>query len=621
MGNSVRTLGRLLAALLLAAGMMWATSAQAQNCGQATTQGTAPASWQTYCWLNLTNYNDATARSTSGQNLTFALPDGSTLTFNARVTGGTTTAYNSATAPSWTGAAIGNTAFIGIPGRPVLYTAAPGTRTIALSGITIVPPAGATASVFSFIVADAESSNQSESLTMTTNGAPWQLLDTVPPVSGSTFPLIAGLGSSTVNINGVSGTVGAHVLGSNSPTNITVQTVAGGLQGVMFAVRFASIRLQKSVVGARISASDQFRYEVVSNVTNTAILAGTTSGSGGGTFTVPPIVMSAGVPVTIRETMAAGSASVLSQYSSTLTCVNIAGPTRSSLPNNLAVTSFNLGVLQFGEALVCTFTNGALPRLQLRKVLDGARRFSGDQFTVRIMQDQTVIAASTTSGAGGAVDLGDTGMVTLQTGQSYSIDEIAAGTANLGNYTSTLSCSNAATGAGTTLPTALPGSIIPGVGDTITCVITNQRLNTAVLEIDKTSQIISDPVNGTSNPKAIPGALIEYAIRIRNAGRERVDSNSIVIVDAMPPGMAFAVGIPIAFTDGSPSSGLSAFNQNTMVSYSSQPDGLGPFDYTPTGAFDEAVRGIRITPTGRMRGASSGASQPSFTISFMARVE
>ncbi len=342
MGISVQTLRRLLAALLLAAGMMWATSAQAQNCGQAATQGTAPASWQTYCWLNLTNYNDATARSASGQNLTFALPDGSTLSFNARVTGGTTTAYNSATAPSWTGAAIGNTAFVGIPGRPVLYTAAAGTRTIALSGITILPPAGATASVFSFIVADAESSNQSESLTMTTNGAPWQLLDTVPPVSGGTFPLIAGLGSSTVNINGVSGTVGAHVLGSNSPTNITVQTVAGGLQGVMFAVRFASIRLQKSVVGARISASDQFRYEVVSNVTNTAILGGTTSGGGGGPFTVPPIVMSAGVPVTLRETMAPGSASALNQYSSTLTCVNIAGPTRPSLPNNLAVTSFNL---------------------------------------------------------------------------------------------------------------------------------------------------------------------------------------------------------------------------------------------------------------------------------------
>lgn len=621
MGISVQILNRLLAALLLAAAMMWATSAQAQNCGQAATQGTAPASWQTYCWLNLTNYNDATARSASGQNLTFALPDGSTLSFNARVTGGTTTAYNSATAPSWTGAAIGNTAFVGIPGRPVLYTAAAGTRTIALSGITILPPAGATASVFSFIVADAESSNQSESLTMTTNGAPWQLLDTVPPVSGGTFPLIAGLGSSTVNINGVSGSVGAHVLGSNSPTNITVQTVAGGLQGVMFAVRFASIRLQKSVVGARISASDQFRYEVVSNVTNTAILGGTTSGGGGGPFTVPPIVMSAGVPVTLRETMAPGSASALNQYSSTLTCVNIAGPTRPSLPNNLAVTSFNLGVLQFGEALVCTFTNGALPRLQLRKVLNGDRRFTGDQFTVRIMQGQTVIAASSTTGTGGTVNLGDTGLVMLQTGQSYSIDEIAAGTANLGNYTSTLSCSNATTGTGTTLPNALPGIIVPGVGDTINCVITNERRNTAVLVIEKTSQIISDPVNGTSNPKAIPGAVIEYAITIRNAGRERVDSNSIVIVDVMPSGMAFAAGTPITFSDGSPSSGLSAFNQNTMVSFSSQLGGLAPFNYIPTGAFDQAVRGIRITPAGRMERASSGTSQPSFTIRFRARVE
>ena len=39
----------------------------------------------------------------SGQNLSFTLPDGSTLSFNVRVTGGTGTAYNAVAAPSWTG--------------------------------------------------------------------------------------------------------------------------------------------------------------------------------------------------------------------------------------------------------------------------------------------------------------------------------------------------------------------------------------------------------------------------------------------------------------------------------------------------------------------------------------
>ncbi len=135
-------LRRLLAVLLLVCGLMWSPAAQAQNCGEATTQGTAPASWQTYCWLNLNEYNDATARSAAGQNLSFTLPDGSTLSFNARVTGGTTTAYNAIAAPSWSGSAVGNSAFIGIPGRPVLYTASAGTRTIALTNITVTPAVG-----------------------------------------------------------------------------------------------------------------------------------------------------------------------------------------------------------------------------------------------------------------------------------------------------------------------------------------------------------------------------------------------------------------------------------------------------------------------------------------------
>lgn len=613
---------RLLAIVMMMVGLMWATGAQAQNCGQATGQGTAQASWQTYCWLNLTNYNDATARTAAGQNLSFALPDGSTLSFNARVTGGSGTAYIAVTSPSWRGAAIGNTAFIGVPGRSVLYTASGGPRTITLSGITIIPPVGASASVFSFIVADAESSNQGEALRMSTNGGAWQLLDSVPPISGSTFPAISGIGSNAVTITGAPGVVGGYITGSNSPTTVTVETVAGGLQGVMFAVRFATITLQKAIFGARISAADQFQYQIVSSATGSVVTSGTTSGGGGGPFSTPPLVMAAALPVTLREVMAPGSASTLSQYSARLTCVNTAGPTRPALPDNVATTSFNLGQLEFGEALLCTFTNGAHPRLTLRKALASkGRRFTGDQFTVRIRAGETVIASSTTAGTGTAVTGGNTGEVQLLAGETYTLDEIAAGTASLGNYTATLACTNAASGTGTSLPTDVPGNIIPQLGDTIICTITNSRVSTAVLEIEKSSTVISDPVNGTSNPKAIPGAIVEYAITIRNVGRRAVDTSSIVIIDEMPPNMAFATGSPITFTNGSPASGLNPFNANTMVLFSSAPGGAGPFTYTPSGAFDANVRAIRIAPTGTMARASSGTSQPSFTIRFRAQAQ
>lgn len=615
-------LRRALALALMLVLLAWGGAAKAQNCGQASAQGAAPASWQTYCWLNLANYADATARSATGQNLSFALPDGSTLSFNLRVTGGgTTTHYNAVAAPSWSGAAVGNTAFIGIPGRPVLYTASAGTRSIIVSNITVIPPAGASASVFSFIVADAESSNQGESLRLSTNGGAWQLLDNVPPISGSNFPSIAGVGTSNVTITGVAGTVGAHILGSNSPTSVTVETVAGGLQGVMFAVRFASIRLQKTIAGARINTADQFQFQIASTTTGVTLASGTTSGSGAGPFFTNALVMSAGVPITLRETMAAGSGSSLSQYSARLTCVNTMGPTRASLPNNLETTSVNIGQLEFGEALVCTFTNGAHPRLTLRKALgSGGRRFGTDQFTVRIRDGASVVASSTTSGTGTTVNGGNTGVVQLVAGTSYTLDEIAAGTTNLGNYTATMSCTNATSGTGTTLPTTVPGTIVPQLGDRITCTITNTRRTAALLVVSKASTVISDPVSGTTNPKLIPGAIVEYAITVRNVGAGTVDASSIVILDDMPGQMAFIPGTPVTFTNGTPASGLNAFNAATMVRFSSVGTS-GPFTYTPTGTADPNVRAIRIATTGTMAAATSGTSQPNFTIRFRALVQ
>ena len=73
----------------------------------------------------------------------------------------------------------------------------------------------------------------------------------------------------------------------------------------------------------------------------------------------------------------------------------------------------------------------------------------------------------------------------------------AAGTAVLGNYTATMSCSNTVTGSTTSLPNAVGGTITLRPGDSITCVITNTRRALAFLVITKTSAVISDPVNGS----------------------------------------------------------------------------------------------------------------------------
>lgn len=614
-------LRRWLAALLMICGLMWSAGAQAQDCAQAGTQGTAPASWQTYCWLNLTSYDDAAARSASGQTMTFALPDGSVLRFNIKVNG-TTQAYAAVTAPSWSGAAVGNTAFMNIPGRPVLYTSAAGNRTISITGISVTPPSGGAATVYSFVVADGESTNDGEWLKLATNGGNWQLLDSVPPSSGSAYPTLSGTNTTAVNITGVAGTVGAYILGSNSPTSVSIETQASGLQGVMFAIRFASIRLQTTILGTRLNTADQFQYQIASTASGAAMNTGTTSGTGNGAFTLAPLNMSAGLGLTLRISMASGSVSTLSQYSSTLTCTNSAGTTRSDLPSNTLTTSRDIGQLQFGESLVCNFNVGAPPRLRVLKALgSGGRRFSTDQFTVRIMNGSAVFASSTTTGSSGTITAGtgDTTLTVVTASQSYTVDEAASGTTVLGNYTATLGCTNATTGSTTALPTTVGGAITLRPGDSVTCTITNTRKAMALLQINKTSAVISDPVNGTVNPKLIPGAVVEYTITVRNVGAGAVDASTVVVLDVMPAEMAFAVTSPVTFTNGTTSSGLTFTTAN--VTYSQAPGGIAPYTYTPTGTYDGRVTGIRIAPTGTMPAATSGTAQPSFTIRFRAQVE
>lgn len=54
-----------------------------------------------------------------------------------------------------------------------------------------------------------------------------------------------------------------------------------------------------------------------------------------------------------------------------------------------------------------------------------------------------------------------------------------------------------------------------------------------VLTITKTSKLVSDPINLTSNPKAIPGAVIEYCITVANAAGGAT-ATGLTISDILP---------------------------------------------------------------------------------------
>ena len=55
----------------------------------------------------------------------------------------------------------------------------------------------------------------------------------------------------------------------------------------------------------------------------------------------------------------------------------------------------------------------------------------------------------------------------------------------------------------------------------------------AALSITKVSKIISDPVSGTTNPKMIPGATVEYCITVNNAAGGANASN-VSLTDVLP---------------------------------------------------------------------------------------
>lgn len=93
---------------------------------------------------------------------------------------------------------------------------------------------------------------------------------------------------------------------------------------------------------------------------------------------------------------------------------------------------------------------------------------------------------------------------------------------------------------------------------------------TATLSVLKTSTIISDPLNGTTNPKMIPGATIQYCIAVTNAAGGAAASN-VAVTDPLPTEVTYdsAYGIRLNGTVASGSCQLDgsaggSFASNTV---------------------------------------------------------
>jgi hypothetical protein len=91
------------------------------------------------------------------------------------------------------------------------------------------------------------------------------------------------------------------------------------------------------------------------------------------------------------------------------------------------------------------------------------------------------------------------------------------------------------------------------------------KIYAASLTATKTSRVISDPFNGTTNPKMIPGAIVEYCIAVANAANSATAS-AIAISDEVPTQTTYdpAFGIRV---NGTVSGGVCAADGAVGGSY------------------------------------------------------
>ncbi|MDZ4804537.1 MAG: hypothetical protein SGI90_06740 [Candidatus Eisenbacteria bacterium] len=104
----------------------------------------------------------------------------------------------------------------------------------------------------------------------------------------------------------------------------------------------------------------------------------------------------------------------------------------------------------------------------------------------------------------------------------------------------------------------------------------------ADLNVSKTADVSFDPVNGGTNPKAIPGATVDYGIQVDNNGT--VSATNVVVVDAVPGSTSFLVGSTASTPGG------------TTIEYSD--DGGATWSYSPVAGVDgsdPSVTHLRVT--------------------------
>jgi hypothetical protein len=336
----------IVAASLLVMPSEAAPQATPQGCGY----GTGGPNDSTLCWIDMTSYVDATARSDDGQRMTVSLPGGYTISFTvkSRGRGVTSTAFPNNGNASY----IGNLAYVNTPGRPALYTNSGSqntTTTLTLEDIEVLDAARRPVTGYAFVGADAENTGSGERITWTSDEPLYEIARLSPPgienPNGCQHDVdqpdpwtITCTGNNTPNTP-----YGTVVVAANAPTRFSqaLYTSAGGhREAVAFAIMTSKIQLTKSVVG-RVRGSDSFDVSAQSPERSTIASASTGSGSSATTGELTVLPRTNASSYTLAEGVTPGSGTRLADYSQSWSCTN-GGAADPGLPSG-AGTSKEIG--------------------------------------------------------------------------------------------------------------------------------------------------------------------------------------------------------------------------------------------------------------------------------------
>lgn len=369
-------LGAVITPSIFSAAPPAAAAAQAdpKGCGY----GTGGPDAATICWFDFAGYDQATAASTAGQNRTVSLPGGYTMTFNLFVTLSASSSTDVRAVPAYAPSLIGNSAYVGIPGTPVLRAAgsqAGAATTFALRNIVVKDSAGATVSGYSMVSADAEATAAGEQIDWKSN-VPITTRALLRPAAGANPEngcqmSITGSGTNSLTCTG-SGTgasrYGSALVQASSPTSFsaTLRELNGaGAEAVIVGVMSSNVTVKKTVE-SRVNATDSFDLATVSPEGTVQGSASTGTGTSASTGAVSVLPRTANQPYTLREVATAGTQTDLGNYTQSWACTNTATGASTTLPTG-GGTSKTIAP-QPGDNITCTITNARKPAaLALRK--------------------------------------------------------------------------------------------------------------------------------------------------------------------------------------------------------------------------------------------------------------